>query len=318
MRDGDVDETAAAAPNDGVEAVAGRMNKGNSIDTRMKSLSGVMMEFGQKAIVRSPAMKTLLEEWTAEDDLAQAESFDLEKVLPLLWEALWNNNKMGLKKKVATWARLLVQLSVIGRSSDVTGNYCPRNESVKYPSTSVGYMPDGTPLWIQVDWMMWKGRKKGKKGKYPMKIHANPKNTRYCPVHWLLEHWNMRTDLSGAKDEKAPILDELKSEAWRNTLKNLFGLCGLTCFSSHSLRRSAAMWASRCGATLYVIKNVGRWETVEQMLLYVAEGKMMVLRAMKENGGVDPVWEFWSFSIDTMVGTLECDGKLMEALMQEI
>jgi len=78
------------------------------------------------------------------------------------------------------------------------------------------------------------------------------------------------------------------------------------------------MWASRCGSTLYVIKNVGRWETVEQMLLYVAEGKLRASAAVKANGGVDPVLRFWSFSMDTMVGTIECDAKLMQALMQDI
>ena len=317
MRAGDTDETAAAAaPGDHVRAVAGRMNKGNTIDKVMKCLSGTMLEFGQPPIARSPAMKIMIDEWTAVDTLSRAVSFDLEKVLPMLWVALWGS-KISFKKKVAIWTMLLVQLAVIGRSSDITDN-CPLNASVTYPSTSIGFMADGTPLWIQVDWTHWKGRKKGQRGAYPIKIHANPKNTRFCPVHWLLEHWSLRNDNDGSKDGTAPILDKIGSETWREWLKQLFLSVGLHSYSSHSLRRSAAMWASRCGATLYVIKNVGRWETVEQMLLYVAEGRLMMLRAIKENGGVDPVWSFWSFSIDTMVGTLECDARLMEALMQEV
>jgi len=165
------------------------------------------------------------------------------------------------------------------------------------------YTSEGLPLWISVFFTNWKGRKEEDVGKpYEIRIHANPKDLRFCPVHWLMEHWRLRT--GDARDPTAPILKEMSSTTWRKKLQVLF----------HSFRRSGAMWAKRCGADLFVIKNVGRWETVKHMMKYVAEGRLKIEDALTANNGVDPIFEFWPFSTATMRCTLEVTEDVLRAL----
>ena len=312
MRDGNDDNTAAGLP--GLVVVRGRQNKASSIDARLKSLSGVMMEFGQPRLIRSPPMKTWLETWKEAEESVPAASFHLEDTLPLLWDKLWSRalRSTSRKKRTEMWARLLVQISLLGRSSDVTGRYCPLNSTVKLPTNPNDYTLDGIPLWIQVGMTKWKSRKRGKTAEYQIRIYANPRDLRFCPVHWLLEHWKLN-NRADERAPEAPILKAMSSTTWRLKLQNLFGLIGHE-GSSHSVRRSAAMWAARCGASLYVIKNIGRWEAVKHVLIYVAEGRQESVTKMKDNDGVDPIWAFWPFNRDAMVSTLEIGDTMLAAL----
>jgi len=311
MRDGNDDHTAAGLP--GLVGVAGRMNRASSIDARLKSLSGVMIEFGQPRLVRSPRMNNWLAKWKEDEENVPAASFHLEDTLPLLWDKLWSPAvKLSRKKRTEVWARLLVQISLMGRSSDVTGEYCPLNSSVKLPTNPTDYTADGIPLWIQVGMTKWKSRKGGRSAEYQIRIYSNPRDLRFCAVHWLLEHWKLQ-NRADERGPRAPILRAMSSTTWRLKLHNLFGLINLE-GSSHSVRRSAAMWAARCGASLYVIKNIGRWESVDHVLVYVAEGRQESVKKIKDNDGVDPIWAFWPFNRDAMVSTLEIGDKLLAAL----
>jgi hypothetical protein len=104
------------------ESIRGRMNKKSSIDSHLKNLSGVLLEFGGKALHRSPEIKKLLKDWESEDDVNRAEAFLLEEMLPKLYDALFNKlSKISYERKVHLWARLLGQIATISRSSDVTG-----------------------------------------------------------------------------------------------------------------------------------------------------------------------------------------------------
>ena len=300
LRDGE-DLTAMRVPN--VVAVPGRMNKGSTIELRIKSLSGVLKEFGQPRLVRTPELQAYFANWAIADDRCPAVAFHFEEVLPLLWDALWSEQfNESHKKKVETWARLLLQLTVIGRSSDVS-EYCPENWSVAFPSNEAHYTLDGMPLWIEVKWLDWKGRNLAKNSEpYSIRVIANPKDLRFCPVHWLIEHWSLRG--RAEHDEHSTIVAKISSENWRKKLTRLFKIIGRD-GSSHSLRRAAAQWAARCGAGLNVIKNVGRWESTEHLLSYVAEGRMELEKQERDNDGIDPIFDFWGFSEDAMVSTID-------------
>jgi hypothetical protein len=126
-----------------------------------------------------------------------------------------------------------------------------------------------------------------------------------------MEHWRLRTGNGG--DPTEPILKSMTSETWRLKLQNLFDLIGED-GSSHSLRRAAAMWAHRCGADLFVIKNVGRWETIKHVMVYIAEGRLLIREALTKNNGVDPIFEFWPFSTETMQCTLEVTEDVLRTL----
>jgi len=81
--------------------------------------------------------------------------------------------------------------------------------------------------------------------------------------------------------------------------------------ASHSIRRSAAQWAARCGASLNITRDIGRWQTVQTPLVHLAEGQRQSEEAAHgAENGVDPVHESWPFDFDTMNNMM--DGVLMD------
>jgi len=306
LHDGDDDMTAHAGGTDNpVSALIGRQNKGSTIENKLKNLSGVMTEFGQPRIVRSGTLKEMIKDWKNEDQNCPADVFDMETIMPLLYEAIFASDELpnwNLEKRVETWARLLVQMSVIGRGSDVTGEYCPLNDSVHFPTAESGYFRDGSPKWIGVSFTNWKKRQADKVGQpYIIRICANPKDTRFCPVHWLMEHWSLRKAKHAAAD--MPILSPLQARTWQQRVAKIFAVVGLYC-TSHSLRRTAAQWAARCGAPMYIVKNVGRWATIKCMLGYIAEGAHLRTLAIRDHRR-ESLPDFWPFNADSMVSTIE-------------
>jgi hypothetical protein len=297
------------------EPIRGRMNKKSTIDCHLKNLSGVLLEFGGAALKRSPEIKKILKDWESEDDVNRAEAFLLEELLPKLFDALFNKlTKLSFERKVHLWARLLGQIATISRSSDVTGKYCPIIQDCKFPSTSTGYLPDGNPAWIQVVWKDWKSRPlRYKKAPHKIKIHANPLDLRFCPLHWLQLSWSFRKDLD---EENAPVYFPLTSGQYQRQLINLFNHTGANIVpSSHSLRRSAAQWAARCGADINIIRNVGRWETLQHLIGYIAEGHELSTLKVIENNGTDPIFNFWCFHFGSQVTSM--NTTLQQAMAME-
>ena len=64
-----------------------------------------------------------------------------------------------------------------------------------------------------------------------------------------------------------------------------------TC-SAHSIRRSGAQWAGRCGADLDAIMQGGLWETYDNLLTYIQEGRLTAAELVSERGD-DPIFKFW-------------------------
>ena len=65
--------------------------------------------------------------------------------------------------------------------------------------------------------------------------------------------------------------------------------------SSHSIRRSAARWARRCGASDRILLEVGRWKDWNQLKTYLGEGEDDI---ELDEDGKDPVLKFWVFKTE--------------------
>jgi hypothetical protein len=125
-----------------------------------------------------------------------------------------------------------------------------------------------------------------------------------------MKFWTLR----GEYEELDPILKTLTAATYQRHISHLFDLAGLD-GSSHSIRRMAAQWAARCGADIGIIRNVGRWQSLEHVYTYLAEGKQMHTLMIRDSSeGVDPIFAFWAFSFNTEVSAMESTGAQLLAM----
>ena len=172
---------------------------------------------------------------------------------------------------------------------------------MQFPEHENDYLPDGTPRYVTVIMTHWKSRPKWHKEQIPeyrLRIYANHVDSRFCPLTWLFIHWDTENLSTG------PIVASSSESTYRTSIKKLFEYCGFEC-TSHSLRRSAAQWARRCGADWTTIRNVGRWVSYINVLIYIADGEAHARVAIRNNNGIDPVLSYWIFDSDTMVDTMD-------------
>ena len=251
------------------------------------------------------------------DDVARALSFLPEIVMPKAWKALWSL-KISDKNKRRLWARFLVQFALVARSSDVAGEYFPLMENVSFPPGAKHYLEDGNPMYIDVVFTKWKGRPLSQGSTpYTIRLWHNPQDLRFCPVHWLTRHWADLCRTTG------PMFDNISARTYQRHLKKLFssiqykladGSFDVVDCSSHSIRRAAAQWAARCGASLADVRNVGRWVALKHLLTYIAEGVEMRSNALRANNDVDPVLSVWEFNVETVVSSIASTNEVLIAL----
>jgi hypothetical protein len=237
----------------------------------------------------------------------RAKTFELDKDLDKLFQACFHGDVFKTHyKKVKTWSRFLIAIALIARASDVT-THCPLIEDLEFPDDPQDLTPIGQPKFLVVKFRDWKGRpiwSKNQKPKYRLRLYHNPLDLRFCPLHWLFKHWALRSQRS-APLTKGPIIESLSAHTFMTDLKSLFKGAGLPTCSSHSIRRSAAQWARRCGADIVVIRNVGRWVDLRNLLAYIAEAEMISRDRRRRNNGVDPVRNVWFFDTDTQCDTMD-------------
>jgi hypothetical protein len=288
--------------------VEGRTNAFNSVRGRLGAVSGTLREFGcPDGLEKDANTSKLVDHLKESNDPRRAPAFSLDEALPKLFRALFVLNVFPTwAKKVRVWARLLVMIALIARSSDIT-DYCPKFETLKFPDDPVDFTPDGIPRYVEVCFTDWKGRpdwSKTQQPNYRIRLYANTKDLRYCPVHWLFKHWSLRKE-NGDILESGPILDHVSSAKNMTDLKKLFRAAGLGDCSSHSIRRSASQWARRCGADIVVIRNMGRWVGYANLFAYIAEAEKISRHKRRCNNGRDPVWDFWMFDTDSQYDTMD-------------
>jgi len=296
--------------NDGTE---GRCQKYSSIDKVLKCLSGTSIEHGGGRYIRTSGIAKLLATWFEEDEYARAVAFDPVTVLPEAWECLWGLD-LPFTTKCRTWTRFLVQLSLIGRSSDVcfskNAEYCPLVKNVEFPRNARDWTEDGIPINIILVFTDWKGRPAVRRGTpYKVRLYHNPLDFRWCPIHWLLYDWSIRCDVPGFED--GPILPPISATTYQGHLKLVFHKIGVDC-SSHSIRRTGAQLAARCGCDLDVIRDIGRWVCVNHVADYLAEGRAFRHRMMQEHDE-DPISKVWVFNPLTALSSMSMSASQLDS-----
>jgi integrase len=92
-------------------------------------------------------------------------------------------------------------------------------------------------------------------------------------------------------------VQNMKTHQYTRWISLLFEYVGgaMADCTSHSIRRSAAMWAARCGVRQYEIQMGGRWcIKTTSFILYVNDGVNEATKIRMRTGVlVDPVRAFW-------------------------
>jgi hypothetical protein len=188
------DDADSLAEN-GEEGIQGRMNKGSTIDLQLKYISGTLIEFGEAALKRDVRINEAIKQWKNEDDIYRAKTFLFEDALPKLWDKVWMMNNLSFPKRVSLWTRLLCQIAVLGRSSNVTTKHCPTMKDLSFPVAEHQRFDDGIPAFFEILWHTWKScPKKYKKAPHSIRVHANPLDLHFSPVHWLITDWSLRAN----------------------------------------------------------------------------------------------------------------------------
>jgi hypothetical protein len=126
-------DDADSLAEDGEEGILGRMNKGSTIDLQLKYLLGTLIEFGEGALKQDVRINEAIKQWKSDDDICRAETFLFEDALPKLWDNVWTMSNLSHQKRVSLWTRLLCQIAILGRSSDVTTKHLPTMRDLSFP-----------------------------------------------------------------------------------------------------------------------------------------------------------------------------------------
>ena len=80
--------------------------------------------------------------------------------------------------------------------------------------------------------------------------------------------------------------------------------------TNHSIRRSSAQWAGRCGAQEMWVRNNGRWKTMEELAKYMAQGAKIRDESVETAGDeVDPIRRIWFYKPVT-VGSFDGNDEM--------
>ena len=286
--------------------IPGRGISYNCIKNYVGAIGSTLRDYGENGFDKDADYSKLLSKIKEDSRPNKAIALELQDDLPKLFNAIFGpyNSTPSYFDKVKYWCRIILQISIFARSSDVT-TYCPDLENVKFPDNTNHILSDGVPRWIIISFKDWKRRTTACKQRnpyYKIRLYANEKNLQFCPVRWLLLHWKLRLE-KGEDISKGPICSKMTTDTYQEKLRDLGKLADLK-LSSHSLRCTGAQWAKRCGADLDHIRNIGRWVDTGTLMGYIAEALNAQTIAMNMNNGIDPVWNFWFFDTNSQIHTI--------------
>ena len=255
------------------------------------------------------------------DGEESAEAFDVEQTMPKLWTALWALRGWGMMKRIMAWAMLLVAMSIMARASCLT-TYCPMLEDTELPPPR-HWDRDGLPKYITIGMRNWKSRLKTNRGKlYKMKIRRNYLDATYCPVLWTLIYLKYSGHETGALFQMPGGRrkgERVTDTCWCGMTNHWFEKVGIRVgghaasrdpdtdeyisargargATNHSIRRSAAQWAGRCGAREMDVRNAGRWRSMQILAKYLGQGAMEreAYEDDEEGPCQDPIFRMWVF-----------------------
>lgn len=145
-------------------------------------------------------------------------------------------------------------------------------------------------------------------------LSANPLDARFCPVHWLLQTLAIGRERAGDDIDgwlNGPVIPKQSAKTYNEQLKKLFKAAGVPKYSSHSFRRSGAMFAGRCGVDITDVRDIGRWVTLRHVGRYITEGKSRHDQLLVEHGGDDPIYKFWVYNKLAKLDGMEMTSEML-------
>lgn len=282
-----------------------RGNKAKSIETWVGGVSATCKMYHCPYNYAGQYTDTF-KSWKLIDKELRAKPFCIAKDLPLLYKACFSKNGWNDAKRLEVWAALLLQLAIMGRASCVT-TYCPLWEEMELPKTEDGFDADGLPKYLVFVMHNWKHRS-GDMYPYKILVRRNYLDAKYCPIFWVLSLAKTRKFYGESLRGKIftwqfPCGDKPKrySERYRRAIKRLFiiaskepGFEYLAECSSHSIRRSAALWANRSKIDRSMIMDIGRWNDLTTLFKYLVQGNAEIRAYQIENPNwEDPICRVW-------------------------
>ena len=286
----------------------GRMISGS----HLRGLRADIAEFEKDLVGTTEAHhasnKAMEMEHRAKDVKNSAKAYLIDKELPKMYDAVFNENEMnGVPgfgshlQMYKVWAMLLMHHVLLARRSQLTV-YCPLIQDVEF-GPACG--ESAVPAYMNITVRRWKGNEDGRKAARTFHIKRNLNDARFCPV-FNLARWLAILAENGV--EQGPLfpltnegrvsdpLEMMTPGQWGAWIQKVFDRAGgvLKMCTSHSIRRSAAQWACRCGAKLDEVMRGGLWETVQQLMTYLNEGRMVNQDRIDECG-YDDVENFWKW-----------------------
>ncbi|KAL1528704.1 hypothetical protein AB1Y20_010038 [Prymnesium parvum] len=252
----------------------------NTIRAYLGALTAACDEFSsvKGGSVCSSQMAAKMKIWQDEDTIDGAVPFDPVTALPALWEAVFTMSHWSMLKCIKAWTMFLIAFAMMGRASCIT-KYCPTYEDLVLPGKKQ-WDSDGFPQWVELGLRDWKCRTTANKGKrYALRREVNGVPT---GENMTTDMWTAITDRMFAKTK-------------------LYDLEKKTGCTNHSIRRSAAQWAGRCGARELDVRNNGRWKTMALLALYMGQGPIAMAKALEEHD-FDPIEKIWWYQAATIAG----------------
>lgn len=290
------------------QGMNGRMISGQHLRGLRADIAELEKDLIGKTEAYHNSTKAMEMEHRAKDVKNSAKAYLIDKELPKMYDAVFNQSDMNSVpgfgshlQMYKVWAMLLMHHVLLARRSQLT-KYCPLIEDVEF-GPACG--ESAVPAYMNIIVRRWKGNGKGQQPARTFFIKRNLNDTRFCPV-FNLARWLAILSENGA--EQGPLfpltnegcvsdpLEMMTAGQWGAWIQKVFDRAGgiLKMCTSHSIRRSAAQWACRCGAELHDVMRGGLWQTVQQLMAYLKEGKMVNQDRIDESGH-DDVENFWKW-----------------------
>ncbi|XP_066021558.1 uncharacterized protein [Pocillopora verrucosa] len=149
---------------------------------------------------------------------------------------------------------------------------------------------------VKIPWSKADRKAKG----VTLTLWSNPFNKQLCPVTALIA-WLLVADIRGGylfprvgKNNRAVLRNCARGvTTYRKTFLEMSKALFEKEFTTHSIRRSAARWAARCGADDSTIKRAGRWKS-SSFELYTQDARAEMI---KEQHDGNPIFDhkMWMF-----------------------
>ena len=249
-----------------------------------------------------------------------APTVDSAQFLLNLVEAIETIPRWTDLRKLRTWVAFILCWVLAGRISEVC-HFCPTFDDIELPTSATHFDEDNYPKWIIIKLHVWKGTHCRD---YPIYVHRNYTDTRFCPVQTIFDWLNIskiskgpivpRLDRTNTSVLLAHHVDRLPTRrsagamVWYSENKELINMSTRSLakeFSTlfhhakyniqkmHIIRKSSIMWMARGGFSTAQIKAFSRHsDQSTSYFRYIQEG-ILESELYTANGAIDPIFTIW-------------------------